>query len=182
MANSLRRSVSFPFGIAVFLSAWLVFQIQPMMSKLILPWFGGSPQVWTVCLLFFQSLLFAGYLFAHLLERWCSPRWQAAIFVGLLIAAVLLTPVVPSNDWKPRNSADPTFQILLLLLRFIGLPYFLLSATGPLLQAWHHRAIPGESPYWLYLRCPTLDRYWGCWPTPSRSTSCCRPIPKPACG
>jgi hypothetical protein len=149
MASHTSRS-AWPFGFAIFLGAWLVFQIQPLMSKLILPWFGGTPQVWTVCLLFFQTALFAGYVFAHLLERYCPQRLQAMIYVGLLAVAVLITPVLPTNDWRPTGQDDPTAQILLLLLRFIGLPYLLLSATGPLLQVWHHRAVPSESPYWLY--------------------------------
>ena len=149
MASSSWRS-AWPFGFAIFLGAWLIFQIQPLMSKLILPWFGGTPQVWTVCLLFFQTVLFAGYVFAHLVERYCSRRWQAILYVGLLAGAVLVTPIMPTNDWKPAGTSDPTLQILLLLLRFIGLPYLLLSATGPLLQAWHHRTVPSESPYWLY--------------------------------
>ncbi len=149
MQHSSSRS-AWPFGFAIFLGAWLVFQIQPLMSKLILPWFGGTPQVWTVCLLFFQTVLFAGYVFAHLLERYCPQRWQVMVYVGLLAVAVLITPVLPTNDWRPTGQADPTVQILLLLLRFIGLPYLLLSATGPLLQVWHHRVVPSESPYWLY--------------------------------
>jgi len=149
MTNSSRHS-TWPFCFAIFLGAWLIFQIQPLMSKLILPWFGGTPQVWTVCLLFFQAVLFAGYLFAHALVRYCSPRWQGMVYLGLLILAVMITPIMPSDDWKPTGHADPTLEILLLLLRFIGLPYLLLSATGPLLQAWHHRTIPSQSPYWLY--------------------------------
>ena len=128
MASSSWRS-AWPFGFAIFLGAWLIFQIQPLMSKLILPWFGGTPQVWTVCLLFFQTVLFAGYVFAHLVERYCSRRWQAILYVGLLAGAVLVTPIMPTNDWKPTGTSDPTLQILLLLLRFIGLPYLLLSAT-----------------------------------------------------
>jgi spermidine synthase len=149
MANPASRS-SLPFGFAIFLGAWLIFQIQPLMSKLILPWFGGTPQVWTVCLLFFQTVLFAGYVLAHLLERYCSRQLQAAIYVGFLAVAIVVSPVLPTADWRPTGPGDPTWQILLLLLRFIGLPYLLLAATGPLLQAWHHRSVPTESPYWLY--------------------------------
>lgn len=149
MANPARRS-TWSFGLAIFLGAWLIFQIQPLMSKLILPWFGGTPQVWTVCLLFFQSTLFAGYVFAHVLQRTCSPRGQVTIYIGLLIVALLATGVMPTDDWRPTGDSDPTFQILLLLARFIGLPYLLLSATGPLMQAWYHRSLPERSPWWLY--------------------------------
>src|SRR5262245_61678015 len=126
MANPGRRS-TWSFGLAIFLGAWLIFQIQPLISKLILPWFGGTPQVWTVCLLFFQTVLFAGYVLAHLLRQYCSPRSQVMIYVGLLAVALLTTPVMPTSDWKPAGYDDPTWQILMLLARFIGLPYLLLS-------------------------------------------------------
>ena len=137
------------FAATVFLGASLVFQIQPLMSKLILPWFGGSPSVWTVCLLFFQSLLFAGYLYADGLVRWCGLRNQWRIQATLL-AVALFSPVLPAAIWKPIGEGDPTGEILLLLAWHVGLPYLLLSATGPLLQVWFARAFPGESPYRLY--------------------------------
>ena len=137
------------FAATVFLGAGLVFQIQPLMSKLILPWFGGSPGVWTVCLLFFQSLLFAGYLYAHGLVRWFGLRGQWLIQATLL-AVALFAPVLPAAIWKPTGVGDPTGEILWLLAWHVGLPYLLLSATGPLLQVWFARAFPGESPYWLY--------------------------------
>jgi SAM-dependent methyltransferase len=137
------------FAVTVFLGAGLVFQIQPLMSKLILPWFGGSPGVWTVCLLFFQSLLFAGYLYAHGLVRQFGLRGQWLI-QALLLAVALFSPVLPAAIWKPIGEGDPTGEILLLLAWHVGLPYLLLSATGPLLQVWFARAFPGESPYRLY--------------------------------
>ncbi len=137
------------FAAAVFLGAGLVFQIQPLMSKLILPWFGGSPGVWTVCLLFFQSLLFVGYLYAHGLVQRGNLRGQWLIHSGLL-AVALLAPIWPSAAWKPTGDGDPTIAILGLLAWHVGLPYLLLSATGPLLQVWFSRAFPGESPYRLY--------------------------------
>ena len=137
------------FAAAVFLGAGLVFQIQPLMSKLILPWFGGSPGVWTVCLLFFQALLFVGYLYAHGLVQRGSLRGQWRIHSGLL-AVALLAPIWPSTAWKPTGDGDPTTAILGLLAWHVGLPYLLLSATGPLLQVWFARAFPGESPYRLY--------------------------------
>ena len=137
------------FAAAVFLGAGLVFQIQPLMSKLILPWFCGSPGVWTVCLLFFQALLFVGYLYAHGLVQRGSLRGQWRIHSGLL-AVALLAPIWPSTAWKPTGDGDPTTAILGLLAWHVGLPYLLLSATGPLLQVWFARAFPGESPYRLY--------------------------------
>ena len=150
MPNTLSPRVAKSlFAATVFLGAGLVFQIQPLMSKLILPWFGGSPSVWTVCLLFFQSLLFAGYLYAHGLVRWCGLRGQWLIQTTLL-AVALFSPVLPAAIWKPIGEGDPTGEILLLLAWHVGLPHLLLSATGPLLQVWYTRAFPGESPYRLY--------------------------------
>ena len=143
------RAAKSLFAATVFLGAGLVFQIQPLMSKLILPWFGGSPSVWTVCLLFFQALLFAGYLYAHGLVRWCGPRSQWLMHV-MLLAVALFSPVLPAEVWKPSGAGDPTGEILWLLAWHVGLPYLLLSATGPLLQVWFSRAFPGESPYRLY--------------------------------
>ncbi len=137
------------FAATFFLGAALVFQIQPLMSKLILPWFGGSPNVWTVCLLFFQSLLFGGYLYAHGLVRQDSLRAQWLIHLALL-ATALFSPVLPAAAWKSMGLGDPTSEILWLLTCHIGLPYLLLSATGPLLQVWFSRAFPDESPYRLY--------------------------------
>jgi SAM-dependent methyltransferase len=140
----------FPFGAAVFLSAFLLFEIQPIIAKMILPWFGGSAAVWSVCLLFFQAALLLGYLYAHVLVRFSrSPvcRW---VHVTLLAAAIAALPVLPQNSWRPLGSEDPALRILLLLLVTIGLPYFLLSATSPLLQAWYARTRQGGAPYRFY--------------------------------
>lgn len=124
------------FALTTFLSAFLLFQVQPLLSKAILPWFGGSPAVWTVCVLFFQVTLFAGYLYAHLTTRHLSQSGQAALHVVLLLVATLIGPITPAASWKPGSADDPTMHILKLLTVCVGLPYFLLSATGPLLQAW----------------------------------------------
>ena len=138
------------YAVTIFLSAFLLFQVQPLMGKYILPWFGGAPGVWTACLLFFQVLLLGGYAYAHLLSRWLRPRRQALIHGALLLVAVLLLPITPSDAWKPRGDAEPVSQILTLLAACLGLPYFVLSATGPLLQKWFTRTNPGVSPYRLY--------------------------------
>ncbi|HEY4234731.1 MAG TPA: fused MFS/spermidine synthase [Lacipirellulaceae bacterium] len=138
------------FAAAIFTSAFLLFQVQPIISKYILPWFGGAPAVWTTCMLFFQAVLFCGYLYAHLSQRFLTPKWQGALHIGLLIAAVLLLPIEPSASWKPQDSSDPVWRILLLLGVTVGLPYFLLSSTGPLLQSWFSRAYENRSPYRLY--------------------------------
>ncbi|MFM7073624.1 MAG: spermidine synthase [Planctomycetota bacterium] len=131
-------------------SAFLLFQVQPVISKVILPWFGGSPAVWTTCMLFFQVLLLGGYAYAHWLSQSPSAARQAAVHVGLLFVAIVLLPIVPGEHWKPTDSVHPTSRILWLLTAHVGLPYFALSATGPLVQAWFGRVCVGRSPYWLY--------------------------------
>ncbi len=138
------------FGVTILLSAFLLFQVQPVVSKAILPWFGGAPAVWTTCMLFFQTLLFGGYLYAHLLQRWLAPRHQVAVHLALVAVALAMLPVIPGADWKPGAAVSPTLQILLLLLATVGLPYFVLAATSPLVQAWFSGACPGRSPYRLY--------------------------------
>jgi spermidine synthase len=138
------------FPIIIFLSAFLLFQVQPLMGKFILPWFGGGPAVWTACLLFFQLLLLGGYLYAHLTSAWLPLKVQGWLHAALLAASLIVLPIVPSAKWKPLGAGDPTAQILLLLLLTVGLPYFLLSTTGPLLQRWFSVCLPGRSPYRLY--------------------------------
>jgi hypothetical protein len=144
------RGLAVVYAVTIFVSAFLLFQIQPMISKAILPWFGGTPAVWTVCLLFFQSLLFAGYAYAHFTSAWLRPGQQAALHILVLIAALALLHVLPDSTLQPRGDADPTIAILTILAVTIGLPYLVLSATGPLLQAWFARSFPGRSPYRLY--------------------------------
>src|SRR4029077_15998656 len=132
------------------LSAFLMFQVQPLVSKAILPWFGGSPAVWTTCMLFFQSLLFLGYGYAHFRQRWFSPRHQAMIHLAIILGALCALRVVPTASWQPENVSDPVGPILLMLAATVGLPYFALSSTGPLLQAWFVKSFPGRTPYRLY--------------------------------
>ena len=128
--------------------AFLLFQIQPLISKYILPWFGGAPAVWTTCMLFFQIVLFAGYAYSHLLVARLRPRGQAIAQIVLLLAALAVLPIAPSDAWKPSGSASPTGRILLLLAATVGLPYFVLSTTSPLIQAWFSRSYPGPGiPY-----------------------------------
>src|SRR5258708_7541210 len=121
----------------VFCSALLLFLIQPVMGKLLLPWFGGSAGVWTTAMLFFQAMLLLGYVYAWLLARLPS-RAQIAIHLTLLAASCLAMPIAP---WKSVAAVgDPPAAIAILLLSAIGLPYFLLASTSPLVQAWReHR-------------------------------------------
>src|SRR4051812_10441843 len=131
-----RSSQALLYGVAIFLSAFLLFAVQPLIAKMILPWFGGAAAVWTVCLLFFQVALLLGYGYAHALtQRLEAPR-QSVVHVSLLFASALVLPIVPSSAWKPIGGEDPALRILLLLAATIGLPYFVLSCTSPLLQAW----------------------------------------------
>jgi hypothetical protein len=138
------------YALAIFSGAFLLFQVQPLIGKYILPWFGGGPGVWTTCMLFFQLLLLAGYGYAHFTSRLLRPRPQAVLHLVLLVAALALLPITPSDSWKPRGGENPTLQILALLSVSLGLPYFVLSSTGPLMQQWFSRENPGVSPYRLY--------------------------------
>ncbi len=138
------------YAFTILVSAFLLFQVEPVIAKIILPWFGGSAAVWTACLLFFQVALLAGYLYAHALIRYLKPRAQAALHLGLLGLSALTLAAYPSASLKPYGAGDPTWSILLLLGRTVGLPFFLLSATGPLVQAWYARRFAGTMPYWLY--------------------------------
>jgi spermidine synthase len=136
-------------GALSLLSAFLLFQVQPIISKFILPWFGGSPGVWTTCMLFFQIVLFAGYAYAHALTH-LPRKWQGILHGLLLGAAIALLPIAPGDAWKPTGTEDPAFRILLLLAASVGLPYFVLSSTSPLVQVWFTRASGGSSPWRLY--------------------------------
>ena len=139
------------YALTILLSAFLLFQIQPLISKFILPWFGGSPSVWTTAMLFFQCALCGGYFYAFLLSRRCSPRSQAAVHLTLLaLAAGVAAFVIPDASLKPVGDEDPVGKILALLALSVGLPYFFLATTGPLVQHWYARAHPSGSAFRLY--------------------------------
>jgi MFS family permease len=138
------------YACSIFLSAFLLFAVQPMIGKMILPWFGGSAAVWSTCLLFFQSALLGGYLYAHWSARFLTPRKQAMLHLALIAVSLALLPVLPSADWKPTHPGDPSGRILLLLTATIGLPYMLLATTSPLLQSWYVAMRPGTMPYRLF--------------------------------
>lgn len=134
----------------IFLGAFLLFQVQPIMGKYILPWFGGSPGVWTTCMLVFQLLLFGGYAYAHTLSSLFGLRAQATIHAALLILAACTLPIAPDVSWKPTGDESPSLSIILLLLAKVGAPYFMLSSTGPLLQSWLGQTRCIDQPYRLY--------------------------------
>jgi hypothetical protein len=139
-----------PYALAIFLSAFLLFQVEPIIARYILPWFGGTPAVWTTCMLFFQVFLLVGYAYAHLLASHLVPRYQALVHLGLVVCALMLLPITPGDAWKPDGNENPMLGIVLLLLVTIGAPFFLVSASGPLLQHWFNRVHPTMSPYRLY--------------------------------
>ena len=140
--------LAFVFGI--FVSAFLLFQVQPVIARYILPWFGGSPAVWTTCMLFFQVGLLAGYYYAHLLATRVARQRQAIVHGGLLLLSLALLPITPSSEWIPSGGENPAFKILTLLFVAVGLPFAILSASAPLLQRWYAESFPGESPFRLY--------------------------------
>ncbi|MEN9536875.1 MAG: hypothetical protein RLZZ178_872 [Verrucomicrobiota bacterium] len=140
----------FAFSLTIFWGAFLLFLVQPLIARFILPWFGGGPAVWTTCMLFFQLLLLGGYAYAHFSISRLTPRRQVISHLVLLALAVALLPITPGDAWKPADGSNAAGHILLLLLGCLGLPYLVLSATGPLLQAWFSKANPGVSPYRLY--------------------------------
>lgn len=138
------------YACTILLSAFLLFEVQPLIGKIILPWFGGAASVWSTCLLFFQTSLLAGYLYAHFSSRYLKPKRQAILHVGLMAISLALLPIFPAEYWKPMQAGDPSMRILLLLTVTIGLPYILLSTTSPLLQAWYVAEKPEAVPYRLF--------------------------------
>ena len=138
------------YSLTVFLSAFLLFQVQPIIAKMILPWFGGSSAVWSTCMLFFQVVLLLGYLYAHWLHEKLAPRRQAAVHIAALAVSFAALPMLPNPGWKSAGVAHPSLTILALLSATVGLPYFLLSSTSPLLQAWYARTHREGMPYRLF--------------------------------
>ena len=138
------------YASTIFLSAFLLFLVQPVMAKQILPWFGGSAGVWTTCLVFFQTTLLAGYAYCDLTVRRLQPKAQVRLHTLLLVVSLAVLPILPAMYWKPTGSENPLWLILGMLVATIGLPYFLLSTTSPLVQVWFARAHPGKSPYRLF--------------------------------
>ncbi|WP_438481627.1 spermidine synthase [Oleiharenicola lentus] len=138
------------YALTIFTGAFLLFLVQPLIGKYILPWFGGSPGVWTTCLLFFQTLLLGGYAYAHLTTTKLRPKQQATLHLILLVVSLAWLPIIPGASWKPTGGEEPTLRILFMLLACLGMPYLVLSATGPLLQRWFSLTHPHVPPYRLY--------------------------------
>jgi len=140
------------FGLTLFVGAALLFCVQPMIAKLVLPKFGGAPAVWNTCMVFFQSALLAGYLYTHATTQWLGVRRQAILHLGLMALPWLVLPIVVARDYAPPNEAGPVWPLLALLVVTAGLPFFVVSTGAPLVQKWfagsgHHAA---RDPYFLY--------------------------------
>ena len=148
-SGSTRGSI-FLLGLTVFLSAFLLFQVQPIIARYILPWFGSTPGVWTTALLFFQVTLLVGYAYAHFIVVRFSWRKQALIHAVLLGVTLLALPITPPEVMKPTDAEAPGLRILLILAVSVGAPYAVLSTTAPLVQRWFAHLHPGRSPYRLY--------------------------------
>ena len=138
------------YGVTILASSLLLFLVQPIMTKAILPWFGGSAGVWTSAILFFQGALLLGYAYAHFSTRCLSPRLQVWLHAALLAASLSLLPIAASPAFRPDASSQPIPRILSVLAFSVGFPYFLLSATGPLLQRWYVRRDRTAFPYRLF--------------------------------
>ena len=138
------------YALTIFTSAFLLFLVQPIMAKQILPWFGGSAAVWTTCLVFFQFLLLFGYAYSDWTTRHLKGRRQITLHIALLVLSLVSLPIVADPAWKPGGEEEPAWRILGLLSVTIGLPYFLLSTTGPLVQAWFARSFPAGTVYRLF--------------------------------
>jgi hypothetical protein len=153
----VRTSNAAAFQLTIAIGAFLLFLVEPLAARFLLPWFGGSPSVWSTCLLFFQAALLAGYVYAHVTRR-LGPGRQARLHLTLLALALLTLPIVPSPAWKPSDPSHPAAKILLLLTATVGLPYVLLAATAPMVQDWfaqlgardHDASDRGRAVYWLY--------------------------------
>ena len=149
----------FIFAVSIFLSAFLLFQIQPMIGKFILPWFGGTPAVWSTTMLFFQVLLTGGYAYAYWLIGRVKSARQSLIHISLSLLAIIVlitlaffwkSPITPPANLKPADVSAPILDIFKLLIISVGLPYFVLASNGPLMQAWFSRIFPQNSYARLY--------------------------------
>ena len=147
------------FAVSIFLGAFLLFSVQLLLGKYILPWFGGTAGVWATCLFFFQTTLLVGYAYSHASVSRFPLKTQTQLHIAVLLASLLLmgvtafvwpSPITPGNWWKPQSGEIAVWLILRLLLVSVGAAVTLLATTGPLMQHWFTKAYPGESPYRLY--------------------------------
>jgi hypothetical protein len=137
-------------GTTVFLSSFLLFLVQPIVAKQLLPRFGGSAGVWVVCMVFFQTVLLLGYFYSHGLITRLAAKPQRNVHIALVILSLLTLPIIVGPQWKASGGSSPTLAVLAALVFTVGMPYFILSTTSPLIQAWWARGIPGSNPYRLF--------------------------------
>jgi SAM-dependent methyltransferase len=146
------KSVLIVYGITIFTGAALLFVVQPMVGRMVLPLLGGSPAVWNTAMVFYQAVLLAGYAYAHFTTRWLGVRRQAALHAVMLVLPLLAMPVVIPHGWAPPTTHNPIPWLLAVLAMTVGVPFFVVSATSPLLQRWFsasgHR--DAADPYFLY--------------------------------
>ena len=140
------------FTATIFTGAVLLFWIQPLFTKMALPLLGGSPSVWNTAMVFFQAMLLAGYAYAHILSRYLRPGIQLIVHAAALSAAALFLPVGIAESWQPEASTSPTFWLLALLTACLGVPFFAVAATAPLIQRWFSQTDHPQArdPYFLY--------------------------------
>ncbi len=138
------------YMLTIFLSAFLLFQVQPIIGRFVLPWFGGSASVWNTCMLFFQIALLIGYCYSHIVTKYLNHKQQWVLHFGLLFVSLCFLPVQPAEWLKPNGDEDVTIAILFLLAVSIGLPFIMLSTTGPLIQAWQSRTHASFPTYRLF--------------------------------
>src|SRR3989338_6757791 len=140
------------FSVTLFLSAFLLFAVQPMFTKMVLPLLGGTPAVWNTCVVFFQAMLLAGYSAAHLMAQRLRPQRQVMVYLGVLTAGLLFLPARIPPRWLPPADGSPILWLFALLSVAIRLPFFVVSATSPLLQRWFAKTVHPSSadPYFLY--------------------------------
>src|SRR5262245_6963316 len=124
------------FALTLFMSAALMFLIEPMIAKMILPRFGGTPAVWITCMVFFQAALLVGYGYAHLVTKWLGLRRQAGLHIVWILLAAVSLPIGVAATWSPQGEEDPTWKLLGVLVLSIGLPFFVVATSAPLLQKW----------------------------------------------
>jgi hypothetical protein len=140
------------YGVTIFFGAALLFVVQPMVGRMVLPLLGGSPAVWNTTMVFYQAVLLAGYAYAHFATKWLGWRRQAVVHVAVLLVPLLVLPIAIPRGWLPPTTHNPVPWLLALLIVAVGLPFFAASATSPLLQRWFsvsgHR--DAADPYFLY--------------------------------
>ena len=140
------------FTVSMFVSATLLFLVEPMMAKMALPLLGGTPAVWNTCLVFFQAVLLAGYLYAHASTKWLGRRTQTVVHIGLALVPFAVLPLRIPPGWEPPAQSTPVFWILGMLSVAVGLPFLLLSSSAPVLQRWFAESghLASSDPYFLY--------------------------------